>query len=345
MSDFRGYKNLGLSGLANLGNTCFLNSCMQALSHTYELNEILNKETFQQKIKDCPESLLLREWDGLRKIMWSKNCIIAPNRFLRAVQRVADYNGMPMFTGFSQNDMPEFLLFVIDCFHTSCSRKINMVIKGTAENETDEIAYKCFEMIKNTFSKEYSEIWNLFYAVHVSEIISMENNNIISRKPEPFFMLDLPIPQNHTSPSLLDCFDLYLQGEILEGENAFYNEKTNKKERVVKRLRFWSLPKIMVIDLKRFNTRQQKNQVFVDFPLTDLDLTQYVIGYRSASYIYDLYAVCNHSGNVMGGHYTAFVKNANEKWYLFNDTSVAEVPINQSIVSPKAYCLFYRKRE
>ena len=61
--------------------------------------------------------------------------------------------------------------------------------------------------------------------------------------------------------------------------------------------------------------------------------------------MYDLYGVSNHSGGVLGGHYTSYVKNANGIWYHFNDTDVSEVHLTDSIVSTKAYCLFYRKKQ
>jgi ubiquitin C-terminal hydrolase len=89
------------------------------------------------------------------------------------------------------------------------------------------------------------------------------------------------------------------------------------------------------------NTKNQKNQILITFPLDNLDLSKYVIGYKKDSYVYELYGVCNHSGGVRGGHYTSYVKNANGKWYHFNDTSVSEIGV-ESIISPKAYCLFYR---
>jgi ubiquitin C-terminal hydrolase len=47
---------------------------------------------------------------------------------------------------------------------------------------------------------------------------------------------------------------------------------------------------------------------------------------------------------VFGGHYTSYVKNANGKWYHFNDTSVVEVSSVEAMVSAKAYVLFYRKK-
>jgi ubiquitin carboxyl-terminal hydrolase 8 len=341
---FEKYKDKGLSGLANLGNTCFINSCVQILSHTYELNELLILESYKKKLNNKYESVLLLEWDNLRKLLWTTNCIVSPGKFIKTIQKIAQIKGLEIFTGNSQNDLTEFLLFLIDCFHTSLSREIKMTISGSPENETDKIAIQCYEMVKNMYSKEYSEIWNLFYGVHVSEISALENGKILKTIPEPFFMIDLPIPSNNKSPSLIDCFELYVTGETLENENAWFNEETKVKENIRKKIIFWSFPSILVIDFKRFNARNQKNQILITFPLDDLDLSEYVIGYKKQSFKYELYGICNHSGNVLGGHYTSYVKNSNGKWYHFNDTSVSEVGLIESIVSPKAYCLFYRKK-
>ena len=82
----------------------------------------------------------------------------------------------------------------------------------------------------------------------------------------------------------------------------------------------------------------------VQFPLEDLDLSKYVKGYNANQYKYDLYGVCNHVGNVSGGHYTAFVKNAQNNWNHYNDNQIEKIENNQLIISQAAYCLFYRKK-
>ena len=342
------YKDKGLTGLANLGNTCFINSCVQILSHTYELNEFLDLQTYKKKLNKKFDSVLLLEWDNLRNIMWSQNCIISPGKFLMTIKKMAQLKRRDIFTGYSQNDLPEFLLFLVDCFHSSLAREVNMSISGTSANSVDELAVKCFNMIKTMYSKEYSEIWDMFYGIHVSQIISLDTDNIeaLSTTPEPFFMINLPIPPHseNKSPTLLDCFDLYVAGEIMEGDNAWYNEATQEKQRVQKKILYWSLPNILVIDLKRFNAQNRKNQILVTFPLENLDLSKYVIGYKKEQYQYELYGICNHSGGVYGGHYTAFVKNANGKWYEFNDTFVKEVVDLSKLISVMAYCFFYRKK-
>ena len=48
---FQEYANRGLTGLTNVGNSCYLNSCMQVLSHTYELNDFLKKGEYKKKLK------------------------------------------------------------------------------------------------------------------------------------------------------------------------------------------------------------------------------------------------------------------------------------------------------
>ena len=337
---FKQFMGEGLTGLANVGNTCFMNSCLQCISHTYELNLFLDKETYKTRLNKKHDSLILCEWDNLRKLMWSENCIISPGGFVNAMQKVARIKDRVIFTGFVQNDLTEFLQFIFDCFHNSICREVDMVISGKALTNTDELAEKCYGMMKNMYKKEYSEFLKMFYGIHVSQIESIDSDykNII---PEPFFNIMLPISNSKT---LLSCFDLFTQKESLSDDNMIYNEKTKKKEKVTKQIEFWSLPDILVITLKRFSNNGRKDKTHIDFPLNNLDLSKYVIGYDKHSYKYDLYGICNHSGVTQGGHYYAYVKNANGKWYEFNDARVEEFTNLDKLKSPYAYCFFYRKQ-
>ncbi len=80
-----------------------------------------------------------------------------------------------------------------------------------------------------------------------------------SIKPEPYFMIDLPIPQvDSNSVDLFDCFNLYTTSELLSGDNAWFNDKTGEKQDVNKKLTFWSFPNILIISFRRFNNRMMK---------------------------------------------------------------------------------------
>jgi ubiquitin carboxyl-terminal hydrolase 8 len=335
-------KNKGFTGILNLGNTCFLNTCIQCLNHTYELHDILN----QKKSKANSENTVLtNEWIDLTKMMWEQNGIISPVRFVNAVHHVALMKNKTLFTEYSQNDICEFLLFLVDCMHESICRKVKMNITGNTENIMDKMAVESYRLLKTIYEKEYSEIMELFYGVYVTTILDETEKTNISMRAEHFFILDLQLfGMNDIYRNIYDCFEVFSELEHMHGENAWLNEKTNTKENVIKVNVFWSLPDILVLCLKRFSPDgNRKLQHLVDFPMEGLDLCKYVKGYNSKSYIYDLYGVCNHTGGVQGGHYYAFVKHISGKWLHFNDTEVHDC--TSEIVTPYAYCLFYRKRK
>jgi ubiquitin carboxyl-terminal hydrolase 2 len=331
----------GLTGLKNLGNTCFMNATLQCLSFTHELNNFLDKETYKNRLNNVSDSVILYEWDNLRKLMWSEDCTISPGGFFSAIRKVAQLKDRVIFTGYAQNDLTEFLNFLIDCFHEAIKREVQMDITGIPQSNTDKLAINCYQMYMRMYSKEYSEILNLFYGIHVSKL-EFKDGSYQSTSPEPFLNLNLPIP-NKKTVSLYDCFDEYVKKETLDEDNMVINEKSGNKETCTKELLFFSLPNILVIILKRFNNNNNKINKNIDIPLANLNLNKYLIGYEKNG-IYDLYGICNHMGTSMGGHYTAHVKAKNNKWYNFDDTRVKEIN-EKNLISGYSYCLFYRKKK
>lgn len=341
---FSKYQGKGHTGLANVGNSCYVNSCIQCLSHTYPLNDFLDTKTYEDRLNNKPDSSLLVEWDNLRIMMWNQNCTIAPHGFINAIQKVAHAKGHQIFTGNAQNDLQEFLLFMIECFHNAISRSVDMAVTGDVKNLTDGMAVECYKMMSNMYENDYSEMIKLFYGIHVSSITSTETSETLSMRPEPFFVLSVALPSSQENRvTLISCIEDFCKKDRLSGDNAWFNEKTNKKQDVDKSVAFWNFPEILIIHLKRWDYQGKKDQRLVTMPMDSLDLTRYVNGYNQLEYIYELYGICNHHGGVSGGHYTATIKVANGEWYVFNDASVTKID-QEKVIGPSAYCLFFRKK-
>jgi ubiquitin carboxyl-terminal hydrolase 4/11/15 len=155
------------------------------------------------------------------------------------------------------------------------------------------------------------------------------------------------------SVSLLGCISKFTEREQLGTTDTWYCPKCKEHVRAFKKFDLFTLPKILIVHLKRFRYAQSsfymhrdKITTLVTFPIEYLDLAPFVLGPQSNQpLVYDLFAVSEHSGGLGGGHYTATAKNPdNQKWYCFNDSSTSQSSADDA-VTPRAYVLFYMRRD
>ncbi|CAO2144099.1 unnamed protein product [Urochloa humidicola] len=147
--------------------------------------------------------------------------------------------------------------------------------------------------------------------------------------------------------SLYACLDAFLREEPLVPEDMWYCPRCKEQRQASKKLDLWRLPEVLVIHLKRFSfsrSTKQKLEAFVNFPIHNLDLTNYIANKKSSErQVYELYAVSNHYGSMASGHYTAHIKLLDEnRWYNFDDSHVAAIDEDE-VKTAAAYVLFYRR--
>ncbi|KAI4322496.1 hypothetical protein L6164_022186 [Bauhinia variegata] len=184
--------SLGLTGLTNLGNTCFMNSALQCLAHTPKLVDYFLGDYAREINHDNPlgmnGEIALAFGDLLRKLWAPGASPVAPRMFKSKLARFA-----PQFSGFNQHDSQELLAFLLDGLHEDLNRvkcKPYVEAKDGDERPDDEVAD---EYWRNHLARNDSIIVDVCQGQYKSTLVCPVCRKV-SVTFDPFMYLSLPLP-------------------------------------------------------------------------------------------------------------------------------------------------------
>ncbi|XP_026666636.1 ubiquitin carboxyl-terminal hydrolase 8-like isoform X2 [Ceratina calcarata] len=328
----------GITGLKNLGNSCYMNSIIQCLSNTTHLAKYFMDNLYADDLNtnndNNTQGQVVEEVAQVIKALWrGQYKSISPHDLKIAVGQYK-----LQFESYEQQDSHEFLTFLLDWMHNDLKKNCKVPPEMTAAEKAWNKA----------MGGQRSIISDLFFGQLRSTIMCSFCKQS-STTYETFNSLTTSLPDSNRC-TLNDCIQKFVSGQKVLGWKC---PKCQMAREAMKKFDFVKLPPIIVIHLNRFAESGgwlEKRNTAVDFPLTDFNLKQYLVTDGNSititnirNYSYSLYAMSNHYGTMEGGHYTAFCKNAAQnKWYKYDDQTVTEVTASQvKSQNTNAYLLFY----
>lgn len=316
-------------GLTNLGNTCFMNTCLQILIHSEDfIQRLLTKSSSLSKYTP-----ITYKFYNLCKEMLSSQRSINPTEFK---QKFGSKHSL--FRGYGQNDTQEFCRILLEDMNVELNEVSHkaayeeLITKGKSKIQCDQEFDELFRRRESSIVMDsfYGQLINIFTCTCNYQSYSFQK------------VLDLPLLLGNND--IYDLLDDYFKKESIDFETKCENCK-KRKRRHIKETKISRPPNILILSFQRINWRtQRKNNCKVTF-YEELNIQRYIdeeCGHGN-EYKYTLYGIGNHSGTINFGHYYAYIKLNNKTWYEFNDSMVSKIGYIDTN-SSNAYTLFYKKK-
>ena len=326
-------------GLRNTRSTCYMNSTLQCLSHTLPLREFYVSDEYKQflnkrgYLSSAFKRVMVELWDS------TSQHSVDPYDLRREVKARTD-----RFPDYRQHDAHEFMRFLLNELHEEINRASVEGRKSPADNET------LGEACARHLTWEDSRISELFGGMLRSEVCC----SVCSDKSIvyiPFLDIALPILKTTKESSyhiycssdpavqLDTCLEMFTAAETLDGEERPYSNKCNALTKSTKQLTVAKLPRLLIIQLKRFSSNQIRRKLYTPVRFDEIWRLSDV---SKKAHIYSLYGVVSHSGGMYGGHYIAYCKYGND-WRCFDDSFTSYRVSWEFVKYQEAYILFYEQ--
>ena len=183
----------GVTGLNNLGNTCYMNAALQVVSSTRILAEYFKSNCHLYELnRSNPLGMkghIAKRYGDLVRDMWSGDTrTIAP---IKLRWTIGKYQAC--FSSFQQQDSQEFLAFLLDGLHEDLNRVTDKPYVELKDSDGRPDLLVAEEAWENHSLRNRSIIVDLFHGQLKSKVTCKVCGHE-SVRCDPFFNLSLPLP-------------------------------------------------------------------------------------------------------------------------------------------------------